>query len=162
MSPSNERPILPWNFLADRIMLRSLMTPDMDDIAIAGGCDHAGHGTVVFQYRIGADRCAMQYVIDPVPRHIEASAELAYAGDNAVGRIVLCRRRLVDQGPAGLRIGEHDIRERAADIYADQVHQTALPASEPNASRWRRTTASATTQAPMIRSDSPVVIAPKA
>ena len=51
---------------------------------------------------------------------------------------------------------------RAADIYTDQVHHAALPASEPNASRRRRTTARTTTQAPIIRSDSPVVIAPSA
>src|SRR5271166_2464569 len=43
MTAPDQRPILPGNLLADRIMLRSLMTSDVDDAAIAGSGDHAGY-----------------------------------------------------------------------------------------------------------------------
>ena len=47
MAALDQRPILPRNFLADRIMLRPLMASDVDDIAIPGRGDHAGHRPVM-------------------------------------------------------------------------------------------------------------------
>src|SRR6266851_2715171 len=45
--PAGQRPVLPWHLLADRIMLRPLVAPDMDDIAIALRGDHPGDCAVM-------------------------------------------------------------------------------------------------------------------
>ena len=135
MPAPDQRPILPGNFLADRIMLRTLVASDVDDIAIAGSRDHAGDRPVMLQHGIGADRRAVQHMVDRLTRQVEACAQLADPGDHAARRVVFCRRRLVDQGPAGFRVGKHDVREGAADIDADQVHTVLiLPCRRPSRS----------------------------
>ena len=64
MTAADQRPILPRNLLADRIMLRPLVAADVDDIAIAGSGDHAGHRPVMLQHGVGADRRAVQHMVD--------------------------------------------------------------------------------------------------
>ena len=122
MTASDQWPILPRNFLADRIVLRALVASDVDDIAIAGSRNHAGHRPVMLQHCIGTDRRAVQYMVDCRARQVETRTQLANSGDHAARRVVSCRRRFVDQGPAGFRVGKNDVREGAADIDADQVH----------------------------------------
>jgi hypothetical protein len=107
-------------------MLRALVAPDMDDIPIAGSGDHAGHRPIVLQYCVGADRRAVQCMVNCRARQVETRAQLANSGDHAAGRVVACRRRFVDQGPAGFGVGENDVREGAADIDPDQVHITLI------------------------------------
>jgi hypothetical protein len=135
MPALDQRPILPGNFLPDRIMLRTLVASDVDDIAIAGSRNHASDRPVIFQHGIGADRRAVQHMVDRLTRQVEACAQGADPGDHAARRVVLCRRRLVDQGPAGFRVGKNDVREGAADIDADQVHTVLiLPGRRPSQS----------------------------
>jgi hypothetical protein len=63
---------------------------------------------------------SVQNVVDPLAQQIEPHAQLADAGDHAARRVVLCRRHVVDQSPAGFRVGKRNVRERAADIDPDQ------------------------------------------
>src|SRR5580704_17998562 len=62
MPALDQRPILPGKFLPDRIMLRTLVASDVDDIAIAGSRNHASDRPVIFQHGIGADRRAVQHM----------------------------------------------------------------------------------------------------
>ena len=103
-------------------MLRALMAADMDDIAIAGGGEHAGPRPVMLQYGVGTDRRAVQYMVDRRTRQVEPRAQLANAGDHAARRVVARRRGFVDQGPAGFGVGKDEVREGAAHVDPDQLH----------------------------------------
>src|SRR5271169_1020095 len=81
MTASDQRPILPGNFLADRIVPRALVASDVDDIAIAGSRNHAGHRPVMLQHRVGTDRRAVQYMVDRWTWQVETLTQLANSGD---------------------------------------------------------------------------------
>ena len=66
-------------------MLRALVAPDMDDVAIPGGGDHSGHRAVIFENRVGADRRAVQRMVDRRARYVRACTQLDDPGDDLVG-----------------------------------------------------------------------------
>src|SRR5258708_30245387 len=78
-----QRPILPGNFLPDRIMLRTLVASDVDDIAIAGSRDHASDRPVIFQHGIGAHSRAVQHMLYRLTRQVEACAQSAVSREQA-------------------------------------------------------------------------------
>ena len=127
VAPPHQRPILPRYFLADRIMLRALVAPDMDDVAIARGGDHPGHGAVIFEDRVGADRRAVQHVVDRRARCFRARAQLRDPGDDTERGNVRRRRHLVDHDQAGFGIGQNKVGKGAPDIDPDQPHRCLTP-----------------------------------
>ena len=127
VAPAGQRPVLPRHFLADRIMLRPLVAPDMDDVAIAFGGDHSGDGAIVLENRVGSDRRPVQHVVDRLARQAGTPAQFANASDDPARRVVRRGRHLVDQGLAGRGIGEHDIGEGAADIHSNEAHACLTP-----------------------------------
>jgi len=48
MLATDERTVLPRNFLLDREVMRALVAANMDDVPIALGGDHAGRRAFVF------------------------------------------------------------------------------------------------------------------
>ena len=51
-------------------MLRALMPADMDDVSISLSGDHSGNGAAVLEHGVGADRRAVQHMINRIARHI--------------------------------------------------------------------------------------------
>ena len=129
MPPPHQRPILPGDLLHDRVMLRALMTADMQDVAIARSRDHPRRRAVMLEDRVGRDRGAVQHERDALTRDPVALAELDQSAHDAVRRIVRRRRHLVCHGfsACGVRIGE--VGERPADIDSDEFH--SQPRSAP-------------------------------
>ena len=64
MPSFHQRAVLPGDVLHDGVMLRPLVTADMQDVAIAAGRDHAGDGTVVFEDGVGGDGGAVEHDVD--------------------------------------------------------------------------------------------------
>ena len=122
MPPTHQRARLPRDVLHDRVVLRPLVAADMDDVAVAGGGDHAGLGAVVLEHRVGRDRGAVEDVGDRLGRRGAALAELGDARRRALGGIVRGRRHLVDRALARLAVGDDEVGEGATDIDADQLH----------------------------------------
>ena len=118
----DQRPVLPGDVLHDRVMLRSLVAADVEDVAIAAGRDHAGDGAVVLEDGVGGDGGAVEHSIDGFARDSVLVAERHQALDDAARRVVRRGRDLVHDGPAGLGIGIDQVREGAAYIDADQPH----------------------------------------
>ena len=151
MTTLRQRTVLPRHFLADRIMLRPLVPADVGDVAITGGGDHAGDRALVLEYGVGADRRAVQHVVDRLTRNAVARAQLDNTGDDTARRIVLCGRHLVDQIAPALGVGKDDIGKGAADIDPDQFHSRLTPLGQRRSRSARAAAAPAARQSAMCR-----------
>jgi len=65
VSALSERARLPGNVLLDRVVLRPLVTPDMEHVTEPACRDDAGARAVVLEQRIGRDRRTVHEQIDP-------------------------------------------------------------------------------------------------
>ena len=122
VAAAHERARLPRDVLHDGVVLRPLVAADVDDVAVAGGRDHAGLGAVVLQHRVGRDRGAVEDVGDGVRRRAAPLAERGDARRRALRRIVRRGGHLVNRALARLAVGDDEIGKGAADIDADQFH----------------------------------------
>jgi hypothetical protein len=75
MPTLHQRTILPGDLLPDGVILRSLMPADVDNVPITPGGHHAGDGAIVLQHGVGGNGCAMQDMIDVLPRNAVCGAE---------------------------------------------------------------------------------------
>ena len=100
-------------------MLRALVAPDMDNVAIAGGGDHPGHGAVIFEDRVGADCRAVQHMVDRRARYFRPCTQFGNPGDDAERGVIGCCRHLVDHGLAGLGVSQHNVGKGAPDVDPD-------------------------------------------
>ena len=125
--PAHERPVLPRDFLPDRVVLGPLVAADVDDVAVARARDHPGPRAVVGEDRIGRDGGAVEQVPDlgrgePLPL-----AEFAHCGLHAERRVFGSRRDLVDADVVRRGIGKDHVGERPADIDPDEFHDVSRP-----------------------------------
>jgi len=118
----DQRPVLPRQFLHDRIMLDALMAGDMDDVAEALVGQHAGTCPLVLQHRVGRGGGAMQHVIDIGRRDAIIAADFGYALNDAARRIVRRGRNLVNGDLIGAQVAIHDVGECAADVDTNRLH----------------------------------------
>ena len=79
MAALDQRPVLPRQFLHDRIVLDTLMTRDVDDVAEALIGEHAGASAFVLQHGIGGRGRAVQHVIDVARRDAVVAADFGDA-----------------------------------------------------------------------------------
>jgi hypothetical protein len=119
---AHQGPILPGDLLHDRVVLRPLMAPDMQDVAVSRRGDQPRFHALVLQDGVGGDRGPVHQLIDARRIHADAATQFDRALDDAVGRIVRRRRRLVDHRLTPLGIGVDQVGERPADIDANQFH----------------------------------------
>ena len=124
MAPLHQRPVLPRQFLHDRIVLNPLMPRDMDNVAEAFVGEHAGARAFVLQHRIGRGGGAVQHIIDLGQRDAVVAADFGDAGNDAARRIVGRGGNLVDGDVIGAQIAIHNVGEGTADIDADCLHRT--------------------------------------
>ena len=122
----NQGAVLPGDLLADGVVLGSLVAPDVEDVAVVPGGDHAGAGTVVLEHRVGRDGGAVEEVLDPTGRDGEALAQGSHPVTDAAGRILRRGRHLVDLGAPGLGIREHEVGEGTADVDPYELHRRLL------------------------------------
>ncbi len=122
MAALDQRPVLPGDVLHDRVVLRPLVAADVQDIAIAAGRDHAGHGAVVLEDGVGGDGGAVEHHVDRLARDVVLVAQRHQPLHDAARGVVGRRRDLVHGRAAGIRVGIDQIRERPAHIDADQPH----------------------------------------
>ena len=137
VAAAHQRARLPRDVLHDRVVLGPLVTADMDDVAVAGGGDHAGLGAVVLEHRVGRDRGAVEDVGDGVGRRPAPLAERGDARRGALRGVVRRGGHLVDRALARLAIGNDEVGEGAADIDADQLHGPSARSCGPAAARDR-------------------------
>ena len=122
MTAFDQRSALPRQILHDRIMLRPLMPPDVQNIAKSVVGDHPGRRAGMNQHRIGADCRTVKHTVDlpgfdpgqftdaPNPRH-HAQARVGGRGG-----------RLVDGDLPMRKISKNQIGKRPANIDAKSNH----------------------------------------
>ena len=152
VAPAHQRARLPGDVLHDRVVLRALVAADMDDVAVAGRGDHAGHGAVVLQHRVGRDRGAVEDVGDRFGRGAAPLAELGDACRGPFGGVVRGRGHLVDRALARLAVGDDEVCEGAADIDADQLHGPFARSRGPAAAGDGRSSAASRRRQPAVSS----------
>ena len=81
--PLDQGPVLPRQFLHDRIVLDTLVTRDVDDVAESFVGEHAGPRALVLQHRIGGGCGAVQQVVDIGRRDAVVAADFGDALEDA-------------------------------------------------------------------------------
>ena len=121
-APPDQRSCLPGYVLHYRIVLRTLVAADMDNIPETGRCDHAGPHALVLQYRICRDRRAVEHMRNIRVGDAVAFAYLGNAPDYGYGGVIRGTGDLVDCDFGRGRVGQDNIGKCAADIYANDFH----------------------------------------
>ena len=121
-APPDQRSCLPGYVLHYRIVLRALVTADMDNIPETGRCDHAGPHALVLQYRICRDRRAVEHMRNIRVGDVIAFAYFSNAPDYGYGGVIRGTGDLVDCDFGRGRVGQDNIGKCAADIYANDFH----------------------------------------
>ena len=143
-APRRERTVLPGDLLHDGVVHRPLVPSDVDDVAVAPRGHKPGRRPVVLEHRVRGDGRTVVDVVDGRRREALPLAEREDAFHHSARRVVRRGRHLVYMGLVAVRIGQHNVGERAADIDANQVHRTVsfcrsgLSALRPNGHRTSR------------------------
>ena len=124
---ADEGTVLPRDLLPDRVVLGPLVTPDVEDVAVALARDHPGARAIVGKDRVGRDGGAVEEVSDLGGGDRLAFAELPHRVEHTERGVVRGRRHLVDAKVPGLGVGEDDVGERPADIDPDELHVSSRP-----------------------------------
>ncbi len=126
VTPLHERARLPGNVLHDRVVLRPLMTSDVHDVSEALGRHEPALRPAVLEHGVRGHGGSMEDATDVGRLDSRLATDLPQPVDERATGIVRCRTNLVDVHGAGLRVVEHEVRERAADVDADDAHATNL------------------------------------
>ena len=126
VTPFDQRPVLPRQFLHDRVVLGTLVPRDVDDVAEAFVGQHTRARTLVLQHGIRCRGGAMQHVIDIARFDAVVAADFGDPLNDGAGGIVGRSRDFMDGDLAGVQIAIDDIGERAADIDADGLHDAPV------------------------------------
>ena len=126
VASADQRPVLPGDVLHDRVILGSLVTGNVQDVAETAGRQHAGHGSVMLQQGIGGRRGAVEQVIDAARLGSDLLTQCCHAIDNASGRVIDRGGNLVDRHLLGNGVEVHQVSEGASDIDANQPHACPL------------------------------------
>ena len=119
--PLDQRGLAPRQVLVDRERLRPAVAADVDQVAEAGGRDHAGARAVALEHDVGRDRRAVQQLRDVADVAPGERAQLAQAVHRRLRRVRRRARHLVD-GDGGA-VEQHQVGEGSADIDADPDHR---------------------------------------
>ena len=122
VAAANQRPVLPRDVLHDRVVLRTLVAADVQDVAVALVGDHARPRPVVLEYGIGGDGGAVKDVIDTLGGDLVVRAQLSDAADGGERGILGRGRHLVDECAPAFGVREHDVGKGAAYVDADELH----------------------------------------
>jgi hypothetical protein len=129
--PPHERLRLPRDPLLQRIVLGPLVPADVDDVAKTARRDHAGRCAAVLQRRVRRDGRAVIDVVECGDFDAGRTADLVDAAHERARGIVRGARDLVRVRDVGLGVREHDVRERPADVDADEPHAPLRPPCRP-------------------------------
>ena len=140
VAPPRQRARLPRQLLLEREVVRLLVARDVQDVAEALGRDQADLRTLVLDRDVCRDGGAVEQEVYRLQAHAGLAAERIHAGHHRPRRIVRRRRDLVDRDRACRLVDQYQVRERAADIYADAPHASSplspgLAASSPTPGR---------------------------
>ena len=127
VAPPDEGAVLPRDFLMDRVVLRTLMARDVEDVAVAERRDQPHARAVVLQERVGRDRRPVEERVDGSRIAVRA----AHPRDQSLGGIGNRRGHLADPDLPGLGIGDDHVRERPADVDAGELHRPLPRCSAP-------------------------------
>ena len=122
MAAPDERLRLPGNVLHHRVVERPLVTADVDDVPEPAGRDHSGDSTLVLEHGIRGHGRAVEDTGDVAGREAGDIAELGETGDHRLLRLRRGGGNFVHVDAAGLGVVEHEVRERPADVNADNAH----------------------------------------
>ena len=97
------------------------LPPDLDDIPEACGRNQAGPGALAFDKGVGEQRRRMHHPADFASRNGVLGNHLADAVQDGSGRVVMGREEFSGEQPVVRVVIDDDIRERAADVYAQRI-----------------------------------------
>ena len=118
----DERPRLPRDVLHHRVVQRPLVPADVDDVPEAARRDHPREGALVLEHGVRRHGRAVEDAGHVRRREAGVGAELGEAADHRLLRLGRRGGHLVDVHGARLRVVEHEVRERASDVDADDAH----------------------------------------
>jgi hypothetical protein len=99
---------------------RDVLPADLEHVAEAHRGDESGRGALALEDHVGRDRRAVQHARDRLRVSARLRHRIRDAVDEAERRVLRRRRRLRRDHPAGRRIEQRHVRERAAGIDADE------------------------------------------
>ena len=102
--------------------MRLLVARDVQDVAKALGRDQADLGSLVLKRDVGRHGGAVQHQVNRLETHTGLAANGVHARHHRARRVVRRGRHLVDRDRACRLVDQNQVRERAADIYADAPH----------------------------------------
>ena len=119
--------VLPRNLQLNRIILRAPVPADMKNVAEPFGGDHAGTRAVIFQDGVRRDGRTVKHMVDRGRIDLIVCAEIRKTVDHADGWVRGRRQHFVGQRSIALGVRAHQVRKRAADVNANQVHRVPFP-----------------------------------
>ena len=107
-------------------MLGALVAADVHDVAEAVRRHHARLGAAVLEHRVRRDGRPVEDRVERARGDVRARAQLQEPGDHRPPGSSGVERTLWTNTAPDAAVVEHEVRERAADVDADNPHPAAI------------------------------------